>query len=76
MSFDKTGVSPGLVPEAKPGPKMIHMKCRNDSCTSIQATEITSGAAPEGSGASHQRLYQCVKCNHTWHLSVGGSVNL
>jgi hypothetical protein len=76
MSFDPKGTTPGLMTESKPQPTIHHMRCRNENCTSIQATEIVMGSTPEGAGASHNRLYQCVKCRHTWTLGVGGSVNL
>lgn len=75
MSFDKTGVAPGLVAENKPEPKIQHMKCRNEECKSMQAHEIVTGSTPAGAGAPHNRLYQCVTCLHTWSLGVGGSVN-
>jgi DNA-directed RNA polymerase subunit M/transcription elongation factor TFIIS len=75
MSFDKAGVTPGLASENKAEPAFQHMKCRNENCQSVQAREIVSSSAPPGAGAPHNRLYQCVKCNHTWSLGVGGSVN-
>ncbi len=76
MSFDPRGTAPGLMPEAKPEPKVQHMKCRNQNCSSIQAVEISTGSSPEGAGAAHNRLYQCVACKHTWTLGVGGAVSL
>jgi hypothetical protein len=76
MGFDKSGVAPGLVQEKKPEPTIHHMKCRNENCKSMQVTEIVTQAAPEGAGASHNRLYQCVMCHQTWSLGVGGGVHL
>jgi len=75
MSVDPKGTTPGLKAETKE-PKVHHMKCRNEDCPSMQVTEIPTGGAPEGAGAAHNRLYQCVTCHLTWTLGVGGSVNI
>lgn len=75
MTFDPKGTTPGLAQSAPLEPKVIHLKCRRDGCTSIRAIEINQGQQVEGTGAAHNRLYQCVECKHTWPMSVGGSVN-
>lgn len=38
----------------------------------MEATEIKLG------GAEHhgQRLYRCIKCGHTWGVSVGGHFDI
>lgn len=77
MNFDPKGTTPGLTSEAKPEPKIHHLKCRANSCDSVQAIEITSnGGQADGAGVSHNRLYQCIKCKHSWAIGVGGNVNL
>jgi DNA-directed RNA polymerase subunit M/transcription elongation factor TFIIS len=66
--FDAEGTQPGLI-GAAPVEKVINLKCRSPrSCDSMEATEVKIG------GAEHhgQRLYRCVKCGHTWGVSVGG----
>jgi len=75
MNFDPKGTAPGINAGEPPAAKTLHVKCRNDSCDSIQAIEIVTEPVRPGAGASHNRLYQCVKCHHTWNMPVGGSVN-
>jgi len=72
MSFDQTGTNPG-VESPIPEPKTLSLKCMNNGCKSIQAIEIV--AAGTDSAATHSRLYQCVKCKHSWAVPVGGSFN-
>lgn len=76
MNFDPKGTAPGLNPGAAPAPKVHHLKCRAGTCDSVQAIEITTNAQPDGAGASHTRLYQCIKCHHTWVIGVGGNINI
>ena len=51
----------------KEQPKTVSLKCKN--CPSIEAVEIPYPAPGT-------RLYRCTKCNYTWPISVGGSLNL
>lgn len=79
MNFDPKGTTPGLNPGVKPEPKIQHLKCRENSCDSVQAIEITAlagGVQSDGGGANHTRLYQCIKCKHTWVIGVGGNINI
>jgi hypothetical protein len=69
MPIDPTGTEPGIVPN-KEKPAEVLMRCKNESCGSITAIEITP---PNLGGA---RLYQCVKCKRTHGIQVGGAFEL
>lgn len=71
MTFDPKGTTPGLDP-AQSKDKTVNMKCKK--CPSMDAVVVDIGG--DGSSASHNRLYRCVKCNYSWGVSVGGNVNL
>lgn len=72
MSIDPKGVAPGLVPGAQAQPKLLNMKCAEETCDSIQATEIQLGEQARGAPVPSHRIYRCVKCGRTRSLSVGG----
>jgi hypothetical protein len=70
---DSTGVSPGLDSSGLAQEKVINIKCRNSrGCDSIEASEVNLG------GASHhgQHMYRCLKCGHTWGVSLGGHIDI
>ena len=69
MPIDPTGTAPGLIGQ-KDKPAEVLMRCKNQSCDSISAIEITP---PNQGGA---RLYQCVKCKRTHGVQVGGAFEL
>ena len=57
-----------MIPQAKE-PLVLNLKCRNPrGCDSNEATEI-SLQTPEHQG---HRLYRCLKCSHTWGVTMGG----
>lgn len=73
MSFDPSGTTPGLANKEASQDKTVNMQCRNPrGCTSIEAVEVRL-EAPEQHG---NRLYRCVKCSHTWGISLGGHLSL
>lgn len=72
MSFDPTGTNPG-VKSSTPEPKALSLKCVNNGCNSTQAIEITTPGTD--SAANHSRLYQCLRCKHSWAVPVGGVFN-
>jgi len=74
-NFDPSGTSPGVVSPQVQGPKTQSMRCRNEGCPSLQAVEITPELNRENAGVPHHRTYQCIRCKHTWTMSVGGFVN-
>lgn len=53
----------------QPALKEVSMKCKNPKCASITAVEVPYPAPGTN-------LYRCVKCNHTWPVTVGGQMNL
>jgi transposase-like protein len=65
---DPAGTTPGLVPSNAEEIKKFHMRCKNTTCDSIEATEIGIPGQP------HQRVYKCVKCHRTWGANVGGFI--
>jgi hypothetical protein len=66
--IDAEGTQPGLAPTT-PKEKILNLKCRNPrSCDGMEATE-TSLNTPAHHG---HRLYRCVKCGHSWGVSLGG----
>lgn len=70
MPVDPAGTAPGLAPSVKPE-ETVHMKCRNTgNCEAMTAVIMRIP------GQDSMRMYRCTACNHTWGLSVGGSVNL
>jgi hypothetical protein len=69
MSFDHAGTKPGLAPEAQEQ-KTLNMRCKNKGCDSIEVVEMM---APNNVG---RHIYRCVKCNTTWGVMTGGSVDL
>lgn len=75
MSFDPKGTQPGLSGPAQE-PKTVHMKCRTENCDSVRAQEVVAHNGQPNTGAAHNRMYRCVKCNGTWATSVGGHVSL
>jgi hypothetical protein len=75
MSIDPTGTSPGLIPGAQAEPKTLNMKCVDERCGSMEATEIQLGEKVRGAPAPSQRVYRCVKCGRTRSLTVGGNVD-
>lgn len=74
MSVDPKGLSPGLAPGAQQQPTVINLKCQDDRCGSIEATEIQLAEKVRGAPSPSQRVYRCVKCGLTRSLNVGGSV--
>lgn len=70
MGIDQKGTAPGLVRKTSETPKVHNVKCRVDGCDSNQAYDLSP---PHQDGATHNRIYQCVKCHHSWPLAVGGS---
>jgi DNA-directed RNA polymerase subunit M/transcription elongation factor TFIIS len=70
--FDATGVNPGLANQGAPEPEIIHMKCKNQRCTSVRAIELNKQPRNETQGAPHNRTYQCVECRHVWGVPTGG----
>jgi transposase-like protein len=69
MPIDPAGTKPGLQPQA-PEQKKLNIRCKNKSCDSIEVVEIQ---IPNNGG---RHLYRCVKCNTTWGVVTGGSVDL
>jgi hypothetical protein len=70
MPIDPAGTKPGLAPQAV-APKVHNMRCKNKgNCDSMEVTEIVM---PGGTG---RHVYRCVKCNTTWGVVTGGSVDL
>jgi len=69
MPVDPKGTAPGLQPVAPNELPKVHIKCKNQSCSSIVAIEIKAGGQ-----SGPRRLYQCVSCKTTWGVPVGGSV--
>jgi len=63
-----------MADKTEPKQDVVNMRCRgsNKKCTSMQAVIIKVG------GVEHagQRMYRCVKCNHTWGLQMGGHLNI
>ena len=58
-------------PVNAPNNEQVNLKCRNPrGCDSITAEIIK---IPH---QDRQRLYRCTKCQHSWGINVGGSVNL
>jgi len=68
MPVDPAGTKPGLTKTVEE-PEEVHMRCRNQDCDSILATEIK---IPGSKG----RMYRCVACGQTRNLLVGGGVDL
>lgn len=66
--IDPAGTTPGLSGQAEEQ-KIVHIRCKNSSCDSINAVEVNVGQ-------SHSRVYKCVKCHRSWGAVVGGAVNL
>lgn len=71
-NVDEAGTAPGLVSKAQVAPKEVNMKCSRDGCDSLTAREIQVNVAP----STGQRVYSCMKCNHTRSISVGGPINI
>jgi hypothetical protein len=68
MPIDPAGTKPGLKHNV-PEPKRHNMRCRNSSnCDSMEVVEINANTPG-------RRIYRCVKCNVTWGVPVGGSVD-
>lgn len=67
MPIDPRGTAPGLV-DAPEKPKEINLKCRNTSCPSTRAIEVTAPGVP-----GHR--YQCILCKHMWAINLGGSLD-
>ena len=67
MPIDPSGTEPGLVSKPEE-PKKINLRCRNGSCDSMEALDVTPPGVP-----GHR--YQCVKCKNTWGINTGGSFN-
>jgi len=72
--FDAQGVNPGLANQKAPQPEIIHLKCPNQRCKSVRATELNKQVTNEVQGAPHNRMYQCVECMHIWGVPTGGYV--
>ena len=71
--IDPKGTKPGLTKGSQPEEKTVNMACRSKrNCDSIQAVIIKVGG-PQHAG---QRIYRCLKCNHTWGLQTGGHLNI
>jgi DNA-directed RNA polymerase subunit M/transcription elongation factor TFIIS len=70
--FDATGVTPGLANRKPNEPEIIHLKCKNQRCKSVRAVELNKQPLNETQGAPHNRMYQCVECNHVWGVPTGG----
>lgn len=68
MSFDPKGTEPGALPQ-EPAPKQVAIRCKNERCTSMSATEVHQ---QQTDVAPSYRLYRCTKCGHAWSISVGG----
>jgi hypothetical protein len=66
---DQAGTTPGIT--SKLQPKKVAIKCRVSGCDSVEAVEVF-GSAQSEVGAPSQRVYQCVKCQGTWGLTIGG----
>ncbi len=47
-----------------------NMHCKNQSCDSMQVVELPY---PARTGT---HLYRCIKCNTTWGVPTGGSVDI
>lgn len=69
MKIDHAGTTPGLMGKADEQ-TVIHMKCKNQDCDSINAVQVHIPNQP------HQRVYKCVKCHRSWGANVGGAFNL
>ena len=69
MPVDPTGTKPGLQTQSQE-PEKLNMRCKNKSCDSMQVTEMK---VPGNVG---RHLYRCVKCNTTFSVVTGGSVDL
>lgn len=69
MPIDQTGTNPGLVAQEHK-PSEVHIRCKNPSCDSINAIEITPPGQPG------VRRYQCSKCKHSHGVQVGGAFDL
>ena len=48
------------------------MRCKNKNCDSITVTTLPIPL--EASGG--RRMYRCTKCNTTWGVQVGGSIDI
>ena len=68
MPIDPTGTKPGVTPQVKE-PQKHNMKCRNKDCPSIEVVEMMIP------GMAGRHVYRCVKCNLTWSVATGGSVD-
>jgi hypothetical protein len=68
MPVDHAGTKPGLTPQA-PEPKIHNMRCKNKNCDSMQVTEMVIP------GMAGRHMYRCIKCNTTWGVVTGGSVD-
>ncbi len=69
MPIDPAGTKPGLLPQPE-APKIHNMRCKNTGCDSMQVTEMKIP------GLAGRHVYRCVKCNTTWGVVTGGSVDL
>jgi len=76
MTFDPKSAEPGLANQDAKEPAVVNMKCRQGDCDSMRAQEIPVQTGLPNAGASHNRMYRCVKCSNTWAMSVGGYVPL
>jgi DNA-directed RNA polymerase subunit M/transcription elongation factor TFIIS len=70
MSVDPKGLQPGLSQPEPAKPKTIAMRCKMEGCDSREVVEVLPSKTP--TGASHQRIYQCVECHNSWSVEVGG----
>lgn len=75
-NFDPKGTAPGLTSSNEPKQKVVSLKCKSDTCSSIQAIEVTPEVSAHNAGAPHYRTYQCVKCQVVWTVPTGGFVSL
>jgi transposase-like protein len=67
MPIDPKGTSPQAVPQMAQ-PETHNMKCKR--CDSMTAFEMKF---PNSGG---RRMYRCTKCNFTWSIVVGGSIDI
>ncbi len=71
MPVDPAGTAPGLQPGTEE-PVVHNMRCKNKNCDSITVTTLPIPL--EASGG--RRMYRCTKCNTTWGVQVGGSIDI
>ncbi len=71
MTIDSTGTKPGLpAPQTEATEKKVFMRCKRDTCDSIEAIEVPYPAdAPI-------RMYRCAKCHNPHTVQRGGSFNI